>query len=107
MRPLRFLLPIPLQFESLIEILSSAEHLPMACENDGLDAIVDAGDAEEVLEFVGHDVCEGIVVIWAVKRADQDRSRSWGRGRMVRDADFSVGEGLVGSGEFRGDGLAG
>lgn len=79
----------------------------MACEDDRFDAVIDAGEAEEVFELVCHDVREGIVVVRSVESANEDWGWSWRRGRMVGNADFGVGEGLVGGGEFGGDWLAG
>jgi hypothetical protein len=101
-----FILAVSLQSEALVEILTWAEEFTVTGQNDDFDTIVDAGEAEEVFDLVGHDVGEGIVLRWAVESADENRCRRWGRGRVVRDFDFCVGEGGVCGGERSGDWLA-
>lgn len=66
MRLISLILPIPLQLETLPQILSSTKYLAVSCQNNAFDTIVDTCDSEEMFEFIGHDVCEGIVVVWSI-----------------------------------------
>lgn len=77
MRSISLPFPAAPQNKSLIQILSGTKHSSMAREDNAFYSVIDAGEIEKVLEFVGHDICEGIVVLGAVERAGENWCWSW------------------------------
>lgn len=60
------------ELEALCEVGAGAEHASVPGHDDGLDAVVDAEQGEDLLDFAAHAVGEGIVVLRPVERDNDD-----------------------------------
>lgn len=68
---LRFL-PVDSPSKSNIQIRSSAEYPTITRYNDALDPCVRIEHGVRLLDLRAHDICESIVLAWAVEGQDDD-----------------------------------
>lgn len=77
MRSIGLVLAIALQPEPLVQVLSGTKDPTMASHHNAFHTIIDRSQPKEVLNLIGHDISECIVVLRPVQRKDQDRSWRW------------------------------
>ena len=82
-------------FKANFEIGAGAEHLAMAGDNDGLDAVINREEAEGVMKLLGHDLSVCIVLAWAIEGQENDWRWSWRACWDMRDTDLLVWNGSI------------
>lgn len=91
-------IPIPASSEPNLQICPRAKDAPRPRDHDAPDALVPIEQLVHGHHLRHHGVGEGIVLVGAVQREDDDAG-VWG---VVLGADLRPGEGVVGGGEGRG-----
>lgn len=76
----------PLQ--TLIQISTSAEILPLPCNNNDLDPVIAIQDIESAHHVVFHHGCESIVLRCAGDGEDYDGCYDWGGAGVVGECDL-------------------